>query len=751
MRISRLTRFFLRDRGAATALVLAIMTVPLLIAASAAVDIARAASARAALQASVDGAAQAGLGAYQLSSTSSKGSSVAQSTFTGTSLQLSSLVAISNSGNATIGTYCGAGLTTANCGGGDATTADANGAGCKTGFTYCVVVTASATLKNSLFAFLIPSELLTASSKATSFAKLNVGTSNVTSNGIPSAYDGNTGYVKLVSLNADGTPNYSASNEANSSCYSLGGVFTEITLVQVSASTPCNYLLIGSSTGASSSGSLTGSANQPVAFGFINDTGDTTGYGGLDGSYSYTTNIWVNGTAYPQGDTVANTPVCTKSTTRNGKTTCTSYSYPTVALTGECPYHTLYGSITQGSGAPSYDSITDYSSAYEVAGLPPTHNVNHVLVPFEDTSVLNETYNGVTYKVQAECPNWPLTAANGASQNTAISAPVSASYAQANANTSGLNTYSTYYPDTPFVDDTVSTPIDGGASTDVFPPSIAGCTPVTTATTATPYATSNAAWWGWSPSNLGSCNPTNGEVGTTNRQSAAYNNCALIIRPLGTAVPVVSGAPMLPDYYTMIEDTSGNILAFEPFYDATTYTDPLPEAAIASSDSKITESYNSTTGVYTVVNKHPAGYTPTSTSTSRAIGANGIDGNGLYAGDVVVTETPAQSGSGYDHNLPQVTSSQCYNPSVATQNNGYVVNNVATPGYNADGSPIDPVANPQLGAVFCNTSPPQSYGLYWNDMGAYASDDLGYWNEITVFTCPTSTTAAASGSSGISG
>jgi hypothetical protein len=379
-----------------------------------------------------------------------------------------------------------------------------------------------------------------------------------------------------------------------------------------------------------------------------------------------------------------------------------------------------------------------------------------VLIPFEDTSVLSETYNGVTYKVQAECPNWPLTKADGASQNTNISAPVSASYARANANTAGLNTYSTYFPDSQFVDDAVSTAIDGGASTNVFPPPIAACTPVTTATTATPNATTTTNWWGWSSSNLGNCNPRNGEVGTTNRQTAPYTNCALIIRPLGSAVPTVSGTPLLPDYYTMIEDTSGNILAFEPYYDETTkntpisYADPMPQAAIASGDSSITETFNSTTGVYTVVNKHVAAYTPTSTSSVK-IGSAGIDGNGLYAGDVVVTETPAQSGTGYDHNLPQDTSNQCYNPSVATQNNGYVVNGVATPGYNADGSPIDPVANPQLGIVYCNTNPPQSYGLYWNDMGASGADDLGYWNQITIFTCPASSTAPSGGAAGITG
>ncbi len=55
--------------------------------------------------------------------------------------------------------------------------------------------------------------------------------------------------------------------------------------------------------------------------------------------------------------------------------------------------------------------------------------------------------------------------------------------------------------------------------------------------------------------------------------------------------------------------------------------------------------------------------------------------------------------------------------------------------------PIDPVENPQFGIVYCNSNPPYSYGLVWNDMGSWAgppryNDDMGYQNAVTDFTCP---------------
>ncbi len=139
------------------------------------------------------------------------------------------------------------------------------------------------------------------------------------------------------------------------------------------------------------------------------------------------------------------------------------------------------------------------------------------------------------------------------------------------------------------------------------------------------------------------------------------------------------------------------------------------------------------------------GYTPTSTN-SYVVPSTVA----TYGGDTVVIERPAQSGAGnYDFDLPPETSHTCYNPqkngnaahTVEIQNGTTDKNGNPTPtpftatGDQNNGSTVDPVANPNLGAILCNSNPPETYALYWNDLGTYESDDVGYWNAIIAFTC----------------
>ncbi|MDE8347415.1 MAG: pilus assembly protein TadG-related protein, partial [Acidocella sp.] len=154
--LASLIRSFCRDRKAATAVAMAIMTVPLLIGASAAVDFSRIASARTLLQASVDAAAIAGAGEWQMSESSSSAYTVTQNMYATTGAQLPSFVGTTP---AVIQLACtgttGAGAQTTNqCGGTQAfsttpvTGCPTNASGVAT-FEYCVVVTETATLKNS--------------------------------------------------------------------------------------------------------------------------------------------------------------------------------------------------------------------------------------------------------------------------------------------------------------------------------------------------------------------------------------------------------------------------------------------------------------------------------------------------------------------------------------------------------------------------------------------------------------------------
>jgi hypothetical protein len=307
-----------------------------------------------------------------------------------------------------------------------------------------------------------------------------------------------------------------------------------------------------------------------------------------------------------------------------------------------------------------------------------------------------------------------------------------------------MNTFSTWFPtglpnEVGFTDNASSCVIDNcNSATDIFPPAIGGCTPATNAADRGITPASSDPWWNWSPSNISASY-------CAQQQASKYSNCALLIQPLGTQVPVDSNNyAILPDYYNTIENPSGKVIALDPVYDGVTYTDRL-------------------TGVK-IVNTDAAGYYPTNaTATSTLItNATTIHGGGTatpyansqYVGDYLVVQEPGQSGSGYDHNPPLWTSHQCYDPTVATQDNGYQPpgSSVDALGYNADGTAVDPAANPQLGAVPCNTNPPQTYALYWNDLGTYERDDLGYWNAVEVFTCSVpATTNAGGGASLLSG
>ncbi|WP_297491979.1 Tad domain-containing protein, partial [Acidocella sp.] len=497
---------------------------------------------------------------------------------------------------------------------------------------------------------------------------------------------------------------------------------------------------------------------------------------------------------------------------------CTSYtdisnsSSGTVTASASCPAETLYGALSSGYGAPTYDNIDEYSSASEVLGYPPTYITNHALVPFVSTAVhsINYSIGGTNYtmKVQAICPNYPLSGTN-------ISAPVSSSYASAFASyyTSGsatyggtaisnisnfnLNIFSTAFPGVNFsgtgkdmsglyngTASTTPTEMDMTSATgNIYPPTVAGCTPTFGAEDNNATTSAVDPWWNWNqPNTGGNCaneNSTNQGAYLTSGQ-AAYGDCALLIQPLGTAVPTVpiikSGQTyneaVMPDYYLIVSTqppsatTTSTIVALDPVWDGQTFTDLLPgvitnnlggyDPNITVSGSQVQDQdpgpiFSSTGAIISY------GYVPTnSLSTANYYQLT----SGKYSGDYVIIVIPAQNGnfiaptSSYDFNPPSITSHQCYNSQkngnasgtavIATGGGGTPITDTATGDQN-NGSPIDPVANPQLGAVICNSDPPETYAMYWNDLGTYGSDDLGYWNAVISFTCPVAGTTSPGG------
>ncbi len=803
---------FRRHRRAAVAVAMALMTIPLTMTAMVAVDAARLASARALLQSATDAAAIASVGAWQTSQLASNAHNVAEAAYYGTGGRLSSFV--STAAPAVELTCTG---TTTQCGANSGTGTYVSVTatyGCPNSSEYCVIITASAQMKNTLFGWLAPAPFLSVKSMATA----NFPPETITGRNIPpspgfgSAGDVSGIYAYAVPMSGTGrsaTPEYNQMPQPNSACgnYATTGPLALLKLSSVPAAV-CNYLFIALSTSqgtAGAGGSITLQQNQPVAFTFTNYTGANGYHSGTrittstnlevyeNGSnqpvyyengltvttsnHTYTTNNYtcspdeLIGSDYYDASCPTNGTPTSTTTAGSGQTGayttciqgwyyCTTYQtsvttrsntpYNTT-LTGECPNHTLYGSLdpvgvnaTTGLnnyGIPAADSLNVYSSAYEVLGEPPTYETNHALIPFISPWAVGPTYdtNGNSYRVKAVCPNYSRS-------NTAISAPVSSSYAALTGFT-GLNIYSTAFPGQNYTDSTLAPATDenGNAMTtglsDIFPPAIAGCTPaLSTEDNNATYAATDP-WWNWNNSNSGNCSGesnTNQNAYTASGQ-AQYSNCTLLIQPLGTNVPVNSqNQALLPDYYLLVEDAFGNIVGMDPVWDGQSgFTDLMPGVItnnLGGYDNNITINADGTirdtdtAAVYSSSGTISSyGYTPNYYGTYTVP-------SGQWAGDTVVIERPAHS-SHYDFNPPQDTSHQCYNPSAATQDHGYMVNGVTVTGYNADGTAIDPVANPQLGAVYCNTNPPETYGLYWNDLGTYGSDDLGYWNSVEAFTC----------------
>ncbi len=817
------------DRRGATAMALAILFIPLMIAAGAAVDLSRIASARALLQASTDAAAIAGAGAWQTSESYSYASSVTTAAYTGTASQLPKFVSTSTP---TPSLTC-TGSTT-QCGGAAGSSSyvtTTSTYGCPAAAEYCVAVKATGTLKNSILGFLIPSETLTATSIATTaFPPETLSGKNIPpSPGFGSAGDISGIYAYAVPMSGTGssaTPQYTQIPQPNSSCSNyatLGPLALEN--LSSAASTTCNYLFIALSTSsgtAGAGGSITLQQNQPIAFNFINDTG-ANGYTQLDG-VNYTTNLMVKknnsaATFYPNGSisaysTTVTTITCDSSTssshystssgsgtssspypcasshqssstgastTSSSGTVGTTSSCPTttkigskyycyvatstavtttsISVSAQCPDHTLYGSISPGYGSPVSDSLNEYSSAFEVIGYPPTYETNHVLTPFVTNSSAATTTtldDGTTYTVNAVCPNFSIPS------GSTIKAPITTSYATSlvGSSSASINIFSTAFPGQTYTDSTTSPSTNSSGialttgSGDIFPPTIASCTPATYAEDGHVTPVSSNPWWNWNPSNSGNCS----NESSTNQASylssgqPAYGNCALIIQAVGTSIPVNSNnQALLPDYYLLVKTSGGTVVGLDPIWNGTTFTDQMPgvitsqlhtiDSNISISGTTVTD--NDTAATYTSTGTLSTyGYVPTATHSYTL-------SSGTYAGDTVVFEIPASTSTSNstasytEFHLPPETSHQCYNPqangntggSATIQEGAGASITFATTGDNNNGTAIDPIANPQLGAILCNSNPPETYALYWNDLGTYESDDLGEWNAVVAFTC----------------
>lgn len=867
-----LLRKFGRDRRGVTALVLALIFVPMVIAASAAVDFARIQSARALMQAAVTGATAAGANSYQLSENNTTSLDSTATTLTAGQGNLSSFVTNINTNYAV---FCSPEGSAVQCGGSNYIGVESPAslyAQCPTTFItqdeYCVVATMTATLKNSLFAWLIPSDTLSVFSvNTTYFPPYTVNGKNIPpSPGFGSAGDKSSIYAYGTQMfGSSGTlpvPNFSTASN-NSGVYTSGSPGTpalsappstagcldaggQLPLLGGTTGTSgCQYLYINDSLGdQGSGGSITLQNDQPIAFLFVNYTG-ANNYTQINGTH-YTTQLVRydsngNNPTYMQtgginyDSVTVTTTTCshfnkdgscrnndsstTSNTTTNSntygsssETVCTQYdqngncSSSTTTVTtkesttlyGECPDHTLYGSISQGYGAPVSDSLNVFSSAYEAEGYPPSQFANHVLTPFISSYRIQE-FAGVNYYVAAICPNYPIP--TDTSGTDTFGAAMLSNYPTqsvsglntlggntlTNGPVSGLNIFATWFPlnssnEVAYTDSATSgsydydgTKLTSGVN-DTFPPAIGGCTPATSALDGGLTPVADDPWWGWLGSNINSGH-------CANQQTANYNDCAFAIQPLGTSVPHDSnGNALLPDYYLIIEDANYNVVALDPVYDHTTYTDALTGTSVDNT-------------------KAPAGYVPTGSPSnpvhitnsltleplpysSSAYFANSNYVNGKLSGGpfYIVTEPPATSGIGQDHNLPESTSFQCYDPSVATstsggykynsstyylqssnavnttsQDNGYLTNGqyetqgTVLPGYSSEGFPLDPITNPQDGAVLCDQPNPETYALYWNDMGTYESDDLGYWNAVEGFTCSTPAQTNAGGGPSTSG
>jgi hypothetical protein len=141
-----LFRKFINEHGAATAVVMALMLVPMVLAAGAAVDFARLSASRAQLQGAVDGAAISGVGAYANDQSGTNAINVATSAFNASFAGMANAIALNTSTSPGVTAGCTS-TTTSLCGTGYTTMSTS---ACTAG-TYCVTVSATATQKNALF------------------------------------------------------------------------------------------------------------------------------------------------------------------------------------------------------------------------------------------------------------------------------------------------------------------------------------------------------------------------------------------------------------------------------------------------------------------------------------------------------------------------------------------------------------------------------------------------------------------------
>jgi Flp pilus assembly protein TadG len=718
------------ERRAATALIIAFMSIPLITAAGAALDFSRISAARAQLQASADNAAVAGAGAYQTNTDGTIAYNTAKTAFTVAEASLNSYATVTY----TVGSLCNpAGASGITCG----TTSSSNGTTSKCPSTtyYCVEVTAQATLRNSLLGFLIPTDVLNVTAWAQTTGIPIVSSGSFTHSSIGYGSDLDALYAADVPQDAAGNPQYGSSATPNSNCNNSSyGPIQYVASSSSNGSSSCNYVLIGENSGSSGVGSISDASSDPIGFTYVNFTGgnvtsgtttpDTTTFNILNG---VTTN---NGASYPTHY------FSELYVTLLGVTTYLPYGETLggVILYGYCPAHNLYGSIYVYPNAtndivPYADSVNVYHSTWTMLGYPPTHGTNHAILPFLGPANTLSIVGVGLVTIHAICPQWPTAYTQIVATSSFSPSNLPAGYSPVTNQSGNFPTatnvpvFSTFYPDVQYT-----------GSNGLFPPVIAGCTPATNATDGGETPVADNPWWGWSPANNthldpGGASENPGGGGVTNctstklnsgatgitttqnvTQSSIYNNCTFLIQPLGTSVPMTNNLPNLPDYYTynvtptaFAAGTTGNANNV-----VSSQTSPLYG---------ITPIYDGTS------NSKASGYVPTSIS---------VSGTGPYT----VTEPPSYSTDGFP---PEDTSHQCYNPQ-ANGINGTLLPSADQPNNDSPVTPIDPVENPEYGAVYCNANPPQNYVMFWNDMGSwidYYNDDLGYDNAVTLFTCPT--------------
>jgi Flp pilus assembly protein TadG len=736
--IARFVHRLLKDRRAATAVIIALMATPMIISAGAAVDFSRLSSARSQLQYAVDAAALAGAGAYQVNKDGTVAYNVAATAFNTASGTVRYYATVTS----TVATSCNPGnAANVTCG----TTSASNGTtvNCPSSTIYCVQVSAHAVLQNSLLAIVIPSDALNVTSAAQSTGTNSVGAGNFHHVGVGYGSDLSAIYAYAVPTDSAGNPEYSNVPTPNSYCANaiFGPIQYEPTTTAANGVNTCNYVLIGENSGGSGTGTIAFQQSDPLGFTFVNYSGgtitsgtsdlDTTSFNSATGVITntgsathYTNELYVTNSGvtqyFPTGEVVSGT-----------------------TLYANCPAHNLYGSINAYPNAttnlvPYQDSINTYATGWELLGYPPTHGTNHYLLPFlgPATSI---TAGGNTLTVHAICPQWPTTGTNISATTSFSPSSLPAGYSPVTSMSGSFPTatnvpvFSTYYPDKTYV-----------SGSGVFPPAVAACTPATSSADGGATPVSDNPWWGFSPPNasaadpggagenpggaaLTNCTATKLNSGATaitatqsSLQTSTYNDCAFLIQPLGTNVPATGGVPDLPDYYTYLVSPTA-------FAAGTTGN---PSNIISSQTAPL---YGMTPVYDGIGNSNAAGYVPTAVS---------IAGTGPYT----ITEPPAYGKDAYP---PEDTSHQCYNPQ-ANGINGSLLPGADQPNNDTVVTPIEPVANPELGAVLCNSNPPPAYALFWNDMGAWAqpphyNDDLGYANAVTEFTCPTPGNPGTSG------